>query len=787
MANRKRTGFIDGLGQALDGYLPTPGGVAKAMVGGTLNAGAAIIGMFRRGNDNVLELSPEMQRQLAAAVGLPYSDLTALSNLTIHDENSFSIYPTPQKVLGRTSWEQKIRDGLLTHLPDWELNTANTSGLTFTRVSPEELARRERFGGVLSAIAPSTMPEHGGTLIRLPDGYDDMTMRLQLIAAIEKNAPGMVFYGFPSPEYAEVGTEEGRKLHYGGRGAKLMTPKPMKTAELAAVIERDSAGYKLASYNPVTGIVVLAKIDPQTLAIRKNLAAILSAEPSDLEVTLHWAAQPQPRLSAVVLSTPVLDGIGDPSKRAALYEQLALTLPGGVEYRAHEERRANGIAVIFAAFDDPLNGVLRYPTSERPTLRSVPFAVDENGKTIRIGLLEGNCLLGGTPGSGKSGGATALLAGIAALPNVALIGLDPKRVELSLWRDRFSVIAKKEEDATTVLAATVEEMERRYEWLESAGLKKITETEISPTMPLLVLMIDELADLVSIGVTKPEKDAELERSTMIRRLIAKGRAAGIVVITATQKPQSDVIPTAMRDLIQQRVAYATTNAAMTDTILGAGMASNGGLAHNIAASEKGVCYIVNETSREPVRARTFWIADEDVAGVAASTAHNRVELPWMPIIAPAPTPTPPQPVVEEPSASAAPQRIVLPKPDQAVFNVWDSRLAVPNIPSAPVVPVERASISPEELFTPPAEADAVEAPAQSTAFIGTPLEREMERRNALLDEVAALYPPGSEVPVFVAPEVEPLSPEVQLPPARRKKTEPPRIDWGVPPNAGGAS
>jgi DNA segregation ATPase FtsK/SpoIIIE-like protein len=366
---------------------------------------------------------------------------------------------------------------------------------------------------------------------------------------------------------------------------------------------------------------------------------------------------------------------------------------------------------------------------------------------------------------------------------VALIGLDPKRVELNLWRDRFSVIAKKEEDATTVLAATVEEMERRYEWLEEKGLKKITEKEISPTMPLLVLMVDELADLVSIGVTKDEKNAELERSTMIRRLIAKGRAAGVVVITATQKPQSDVIPTAMRDLIQQRVAYATTNAAMTDTILGAGMASNGGLAHNIAASEKGVCYIVNETSREPVRARTFWIADEDVAGVAASTARNRVELPWMPHIGGKPTATP----VEAPTPITAgadgekPARIALPKPDQRVFNVWDSQYSPSSAPSAPSAPVNGVTVAPENLFSPPRDADAVEVVERAL----TPLEREMERRNALLDEIAAMYPEGADIPVFEAPEVELLQPEP--PRAQQKKTaaEPPKIQWQLPPELGG--
>lgn len=198
-----------------------------------------------------------------------------------------------------------------------------------------------------------------------------------------------------------------------------------------------------------------------------------------------------------------------------------------------------------------------------------------------------------------------------------------------MWRDRFSVIAKKDGHASEVLAALLEEMERRYEWLEQNDLKKVPFDRFHEK-PLIVILIDELADLVSVSVTKEEKAAEAQRSTAIRRLIAKGRAAGIVVITATQKPSSDVIPTSLRDLIQQRVAFATTNREMTETILGSGASQIGGLSHEIPTEQPGTAYILNEGSRIPKRVRAMWIPDEEVAGIAAQTAHLRVPLPFLP-------------------------------------------------------------------------------------------------------------------------------------------------------------
>lgn len=404
-------------------------------------------------------------------------------------------------------------------------------------------------------------------------------------------------------------------------------PAPWRAGDVArledVVAER---GLSLVEIDLDRGRAVAAAISGPMHALRQQLAAVMGWRPTEIELLAEAGDDCRPARVRVERA-PV---IPEADRRVEAWQRALNDAVPPARGDRWDVRDLRGGRIEAVRVADPLLAVQDYQWGAPASLTGVPFAVDETGSLVTLGLLEVNQLLGGTPGGGKSGGVTALLCGISRLEHVALVGLDPKRVELAPWAPRFSRVAKLEDDATSVLEALVEEMERRYGWLEEQGLKKITPSEISDQLPLLVLVIDELADLVSVGASKEEKEAETRRSTMIRRLIAKGRAAGLVVIAATQKPQSDVVPTALRDLIQLRVAYATTNAAMTDTILGAGMAQNGGLAHEISADQRGVCYLVSETSRTPRRARTFWVPDEEVAGIARRVAHLRVELPWMP-------------------------------------------------------------------------------------------------------------------------------------------------------------
>lgn len=466
----------------------------------------------------------------------------------------------------------------------------------------------------------------------------------QLEALINRNVDGAVTSITYLPTSVDVASQRELLASTGGLVSSLTSvhdPAPGRPDEHIARLASDVTGtrgglvdaalaplgYRVVDFRPDEHVAVVARLDSETVSLRDALARELGVRDLwDLEIavaTINGSAN-----TVTVHRSP---GFGSAEKRVEAWTAVSrLLLPAepGERWRVQDEPNARRVNLIREI--DPLRDTQPYPwATTTPSLARVPFGVGEDGKPLSLGLLEVNQLFGGTPGAGKSGGLTALLCGIAQLEHVALIGLDPKRVEQKPWETRFSRIARTEDDATDVLERLVVEMDRRYEWLENAGKKKFTPDLLSSERPLLVLMIDELADLVSVAVEKEEKANEVARSTMIRRLIAKGRASGIVVIAATQKPQSDVVPTALRDMIQLRVCFATTNAAMTDTVLGAGMAQNGGLAHELSASQSGVCFVVTESSRIPVRARAYWVPDEEVEEIGTRYAHLRVDLPWI--------------------------------------------------------------------------------------------------------------------------------------------------------------
>jgi hypothetical protein len=118
---------------------------------------------------------------------------------------------------------------------------------------------------------------------------------------------------------------------------------------------------------------------------------------------------------------------------------------------------------------------------------------------------------------------------------------------------------------------------------------------------------------------KENKEVEERIGSNLRRLMSLGRAAGVTVQLATQKPSSDIVPTALGDMVISRVAYACATDAQTDTILGAGACHAGGGGARVDLIPRGrrsIAYAQTESSKTATRIRTFWIRDEHVAGVS---------------------------------------------------------------------------------------------------------------------------------------------------------------------------
>src|SRR5206468_11482 len=169
--------------------------------------------------------------------------------------------------------------------------------------------------------------------------------------------------------------------------------------------------------------------------------------------------------------------------------------------------------------------------------------------------------------------------------------------------------------ATELLRGLREEMEARYRELLARGRRKIARED---ELPLHLVVCDELAFYLGSEDRKKQR----EFAELLRDLVARGRAAGIIVCAATQKPAADVIPSALRDLFGFRLALRCNTRDASDTVLGSGWASLGHDAAAIAPGERGVGLLLAEDG-VPTRMRTYYLSDDHVAKLAAQGVAGR--------------------------------------------------------------------------------------------------------------------------------------------------------------------
>jgi DNA segregation ATPase FtsK/SpoIIIE-like protein len=233
---------------------------------------------------------------------------------------------------------------------------------------------------------------------------------------------------------------------------------------------------------------------------------------------------------------------------------------------------------------------------------------------VAIGLGGHNLLIGGEPGAGKSVALSQLVAAAALDPKAKLWLLDGKVVELAAWAKVADGTAGVDiAEAINLLAEVQAEMECRYGQLLEAGLMRVR-----PGSGLDVVVVDELAHY-STSVDRKARDRFCD---LLRDLVSRGRAAGIVVLAATQKPGSEVIPTSLRDLFGYRWALRCTTPAASDTVLGAGWAAANVTSHTVAAHQRGVGWLHYEAAR-PTRLKAHYLTDADLAAVAVRAASLR--------------------------------------------------------------------------------------------------------------------------------------------------------------------
>jgi S-DNA-T family DNA segregation ATPase FtsK/SpoIIIE len=248
---------------------------------------------------------------------------------------------------------------------------------------------------------------------------------------------------------------------------------------------------------------------------------------------------------------------------------------------------------------------------------SVHLGVDERGKDVRVRLVERHLLIGGEPGAGKSVALNLIVAHAALSIDCRLVLIDGKRVELGLWRAcAEAFVGPSITDGIETLKRLQSEMDSRYDVLLASGRRKITRGS-GPRVVLIV--VDELAYFsATVGETKQQK----EFTTLLRDLVARGRAAGLIVVAATQRPSADIVPTSLRDLFGYRWAFRCSTGASSDVILGHGWANQGYTAAAIDPAARGVGWLIADGG-QPRRMKAAYLTDDHVTALAAEAAQLR--------------------------------------------------------------------------------------------------------------------------------------------------------------------
>jgi S-DNA-T family DNA segregation ATPase FtsK/SpoIIIE len=244
--------------------------------------------------------------------------------------------------------------------------------------------------------------------------------------------------------------------------------------------------------------------------------------------------------------------------------------------------------------------------------------IDEFAHPVYLPAIYHNVLLGGLPGAGKSSHLSNFVAHAALSADCRLCLLDGKQVELCLWEDCADVfVGPDQAHAIRTLIRLQTVMDNRYTFLRQCRRRKIVRDD---DMQVILVVIDEIA---YFSATVGDKKTQDHFAALLRDLVARGRAVGIIVVAATQRPSSDIIPTSLRDLFAWRVAGYCTTDASSDIVLGHGWASLGFSANKLlSATNPGSCLLISETG-QPRKIKGAYLTDTDIITVADHAAATR--------------------------------------------------------------------------------------------------------------------------------------------------------------------
>lgn len=264
----------------------------------------------------------------------------------------------------------------------------------------------------------------------------------------------------------------------------------------------------------------------------------------------------------------------------------------------------------------------------------VPMAVSERGDTMAVEWFEKTALFGGEPGSGKSAAANNPLLSAAMDVTADLYLADGKGgFDLSPFEPIAQMIDTDgdPEKLLAILRHVWEEvLPELKQTVKDHRVRKFSEALAAQDkrVRFTILFIDEWASYMAAASQEQQK--ELDR--LLRLITQQGRAYAVIVIAATQKPDSNAVPTGIRDILSTRWAGRCMTPEASDTILGKGRASAGYNAQRILKSQRGVGYLQTGETSEPTLTQSYFYTDEEVEVILRRAYELRAAAGVLPVV-----------------------------------------------------------------------------------------------------------------------------------------------------------
>ncbi len=395
--------------------------------------------------------------------------------------------------------------------------------------------------------------------------------------------------------------------------AKTMAPEPVK--EPSALVAVSDPDWKM----PSTDLLEKKQSPADAGNIQQN-AYIIKTTLAEFGIDVEMeGANVGPRVTQYTMKPPAGVNL---SKILARDKELALNL--AVDKIRIEApipgTRSVGVEIPNArSADVRMRGVLESSEWKKAN-GPLTFVVgkDISGKAVVADLADmRHLLIAGTTGSGKSVMTNTLISSLLyrnSPSDMKLIIVDPKQVEMAQYQDiphLLTPIITQTDKALSAMKWAVGEMEKRYTLMAKEKVKNIADynkkmassndPEKEGKMPYIVVIIDEMADLMMMA----GKDLEM----FIVRIAQKGRAAGIHLVLATQRPEVKVITGLIKANIPSRIAFAV-GSQMDSRI----MLDQGGAEKLLGKGD--MLMLTTEMMGKPRRIQGAWASDKDINAVA---------------------------------------------------------------------------------------------------------------------------------------------------------------------------